>query len=64
MIYIPSSIKIGSGIEKFTQRTQRQADSEVIALAYLYFSLQNKGSKLIMCVLKLEEILGHNLCSI
>jgi hypothetical protein len=43
MIYIPSFIKIGPGIQKLIWGIHRHTDSMEIALAYFHF--QNKESK-------------------
>jgi hypothetical protein len=37
MIYVPSFIKIGSGIQKLIRRIHRHTDSTVISYAYFYF---------------------------
>jgi hypothetical protein len=36
LIYIPSFMKIGSGIQKLTEGTYRHTDCMVISLAYIY----------------------------
>jgi hypothetical protein len=37
MIYIPSFMRIGSGIQKLIEGIHRHTDSMVIAYAYFYF---------------------------
>jgi hypothetical protein len=38
IIYVPSFIKIGKGIQKLTGRKNRHTDSMVISQAYFHFS--------------------------
>jgi hypothetical protein len=47
MIYIPSFIKIGSGIQKLTGGIHRHTDSMVISQAYFYFLNKESGLKIL-----------------